>query len=155
MSPTLSLAGPVNVPIDSTLLKIPANQQPTCAAPGAAVPTYLTIGTLYTFKQAGDDIAPHAHDDGQTHYTIVLSGALTYSEEGSEDLLLTAGALILVPATVVHGFVAGVAGSVCLNLVASAFDLTAAQAQVADIQAQITALQAQIAGVATLATATG
>lgn len=141
---TLSAVGPVGILIDDSLLTLPANQQPTCTTAGTALPSYLTIGTLYSFVNAGDQIPQHTHTDSNNHYSIVLAGSVNYVVQNADGstttTALSQGAVLLVPNNVSHSFVALTASAVVLNLRAAGFTLSYLQSSIADFQTQVTAM---------------
>jgi hypothetical protein len=157
MAPTPELApvGPLGVLIDQSLLALPAFQQPTNSAPGAAVPSYLLFGTLYSFVNAGDNIGLHVHADSTNHLTIVLQGSLTYLVQNSDGSLtpttLGPGSFMFVPLNVTHDFVALTPGAACLNLAAGNFNsnsltsqLVAANSALTALASTLTSLQSQV-----------
>jgi len=59
-------------------------------------------GIIYDFD-AGDELEAHAHDDGDSHITIVARGALVAFGNGWEKLV-SAGNVLDWKAGQVHGF---------------------------------------------------
>jgi quercetin dioxygenase-like cupin family protein len=138
--------------VDPSLLSVPANQQPTTAGAGIALPTYVTIGTAYTFANAGDVVDWHSHVQGSGHLTVVASGTLRYdqSTDGTTanftSQTLVAPAIVAVPEGVQHRFVASGGPAACFNLMYTLFDAASMKTQITgllnDVQTQVTAIKA-------------
>jgi hypothetical protein len=120
----------------ASLFETPLEHQASIAAPGRALPRSITAGTIYIFSNVGDVIRPHVHapNDGRTHLTLILEGAIRYAvhapgENGAvlESVDLRPGALFPAPEGVPHSFTALEVPARLANLRLISFNVAAAR----------------------------
>lgn len=137
--------------VDPALLSVPAAQQPTCPGPSTALPTALSIGTMYSFLNVGDQIPTHAHAAGTGHYSIIAQGEVEFTEYDSTGVVtsqqvFSAPAAIAVPDGVSHSFTGLIPGAVVFNILYAITNPASIKTMignaVASLQQALTAAQA-------------
>ena len=66
--------------IDKSLLNCNPEAMPN--HPSVPNPIPLNVGVVYTFQQAGVVLPEHTHTDANMHFTIVISGSISITEDG-------------------------------------------------------------------------
>ena len=138
--------------IDPNLLYLTAAQIAQLPnAPGVPNPMPTSIGTFYTFQQAGAAITLHDHTDTNVHYTVVISGQFSvYRTNENTTLTLNPGDIVGFSANDPHSITCVQPGLI-LNGQRLSPNVGALGAQVAAIAANANALTAAITAAATAA----
>ena len=67
--------------IDQSLLRCVPEAMPN--DPSIPNPINTVLGTIWTFQQVGVGLPEHTHTDGNTHCTIVMSGSVAVTQDGT------------------------------------------------------------------------
>ena len=90
--------------------------QPMVPGKGQATSVPVMGGVMYTFKKKGEVVPMHTHAPTVHHLTFLMEGSVRHQQEGQDDVVYIAPAILVAPENVSHGFTSEIANTVVVNI---------------------------------------
>ena len=102
--------------IDKEFYSYPDMEMQPVPGGGELLRTQVRGGMLYMYQKVGDCIPAHRHPSGMRHASYIMRGTIRYRQEGQEDVIYNAPAIVVPTDGLEHSFIGETEDAVVINI---------------------------------------